>query len=266
MAAELPYGEAFGALRRDSRGDGLTTAELMRGDAHRGLRLDPRTKMLMVVTVGAIMTAGGYGGLMTYVRPLLACMPLLLFALSHRWVAAALYAIAFSAAYFVEIFLLSLTFGIVNFILLASVGLLARIMPGFMMGYFLVTTTTVSEFMAAMRRMHVTEKLAIPLSVMFRFFPTAREEFAAIGDAMRMRGVSIAGAKPLQMLEYRVVPMMMCSLKIGEELSVAALTRGLGSKVKRTNICDIGFRAQDIVFITLCGFCLAVYVAWLITK
>jgi energy-coupling factor transport system permease protein len=244
----------------------LTAAELLRGDAYHGLRLDPRTKMAMVAAVSVVLTAGGYGGLMTYVRPVSAFMPLLLLLLSKRWSAAAFYALAFSAAYWGEIILLSRTYGLLNFLLLASVGLLARFMPGIMMGYFLVSTTTVSDFMAAMRKMRAPEKLAIPLSVMFRFFPTVGEEYAAINDAMRMRGVSLAGGKPLKMLEYRLVPMMMCSLKIGEELSMAALTRGLGAPVKRTNLCQIGFHPQDIVLLTLSLLCLAVYGQWLITS
>lgn len=55
------------------------------------------------------------------------------------------------------------------------------------------------------------------------------------------------------MLEYRVVPLMTCSVKIGEELSAAALTRGLGAPVKRTNICRIGFHVQDAVIFALCA-------------
>ena len=56
--------------------------------------------------------------------------------------------------------------------------------------------------------------------------------------------------------------MMICSVKIGEELSAAALTRGLGGPVKRTNICKIGFRAQDIVLLLIClgAFAAQVYV------
>jgi predicted membrane protein len=87
----------------------------------RGCKLDPRTKMVMVFVVGVVLTAGGYGGLMTYVRPALAFMPLLLLMLSKRWGAEVFYAVAFSAAYWSEIFLVSRTFGILNFILLASV-------------------------------------------------------------------------------------------------------------------------------------------------
>ena len=46
---------------------------------------------------------------------------------------------------------------------------------------------------------------------------------------------------------------MACCAKIGEELSAAALTRGLGVDVRRTNICTIGFKAQDVVVIALCA-------------
>lgn len=115
-------------------------------------------------------------------------------------------------------------------------------------GIFVVTTTTVSEFVAAMERLHLPQQITIPMSVMFRFFPTVAEEWSAIGDAMRMRGVRFGGGKASAILEYRIVPMMICSVKIGEELSQAALTRGLGGPVKRTNICKLGFHVQDVIF------------------
>lgn len=104
-----------------------------------------------------------------------------------------------------------------------------------------------------MQRLRVSEKIIIPMSVMFRFFPTVGEEFSAINTAMRMRGISLGGGSAGKMLEYRLVPLLTCSAKIGEELSAAALTRGLGGEVKRTNICRIGFRIQDVLFISLCA-------------
>lgn len=152
--------------------------------------------------------------------------------------------------------------GVANFIAVAIVGLFLRFTPGIVMGYFVVTTTTVSEFVAAMERLHLPQQITIPMSVMFRFFPTVAEEWSAIGDAMRMRGVRFGGGKAGSILEYRMVPMMICSVKIGEELSAAALTRGLGGPVKRTNICKIWFRAQDIVLLLIClgAFAAQVYV------
>ena len=119
------------------------------------------------------------------------------------------------------------------------------------MGYYVVTTTKISEFVAAMERMHLPPQIIIPFSVMLRFFPTVAEENAAISDAMRMRGIRFGGKHASSILEYRVVPVLMCTVKIGEELSAAALTRGLGKPVKRTNICRVGLGLLDWILIAL---------------
>ncbi|MFR1114508.1 MAG: energy-coupling factor transporter transmembrane component T [Blautia sp.] len=71
-------------------------------------------------------------------------------------------------------------------------------------------------------------------------------------SAMRIRGIRLGGGKVSAILEYRIVPMMICSVKIGEELSAAALTRGLGGPIKRTNICRLSLQIQDIVFLLIC--------------
>jgi energy-coupling factor transport system permease protein len=236
--------------------------ELLQSREVRGvLVLDPRTKLLLVFTVSFVLITGDYGGAMNIIRPALAVLPFLFLAVSRRFGASLLYALVYSLCYFGELFLVPHTWGFVNFLVVASCGIFARFMPGLVMGYFLVTTTTVSQFMAAMNRMRISEKITIPLSVMFRFFPTVGEEYAAINDAMRMRGISLAGGNPLAMLEYRLVPMMICCVKIGEELSAAALTRGLGAPVKRTNLGKIGFHIQDLVVILMCLASLAVFLA-----
>ena len=132
-------------------------------------------------------------------------------------------------------------------------GIVLRFMPGIFTGMFLVSTTTVSEFIAAMEKMHITQKITIPLAVMFRFFPTVVEEAGSINKAMSMRDIKFGGTKALQMIEYRVIPLT-CSVKIGQELSAASLTRGLGGPDKRTNICKIGFGWCDaLVFLALGG-------------
>lgn len=78
---------------------------------------------------------------------------------------------------------------------------------------YLIETTTVSEFTAAMSKMHVTDKITIPLSVMFRFFPTVADEFSSINAAMRMRDIRLGGKNVTKMIEYRLVPLMVCSAK-----------------------------------------------------
>ena len=151
-----------------------------------------------------------------------------------------------------QVYLLPKTTGVVNFLLVAVSFFSVRFMPGIAMASYMVNTTTVSEFMSAMERMRVPQGLSIPLSVVFRFFPTVAEEYAAISDAMRMRGIRFGGKKPGKMIEYRLVPLLVCCVKIGDELSAAALTRGLGAPIRRTNVCRIGLRAQDIFAMSVC--------------
>ena len=221
--------------------------------------LDPRTKMLLVVTIATIIISGAGGKSapwqfwMEVVRFVLTTVPLLLFLAEKKWGPAVRYTLICAAAFLCERFLLPYTTGFPNFILVAFCGIFARFLPGIAMGAYLVNTTTVSEFMAAIGRMHLPQKLAIPLSVIFRFFPTVGEEYGAIENAMRMRGIRFGGGKPSKMLEYRMVPLMVSCVKIGDELSAAALTRGLGAPVRRTNICRIGFGVWDALAMAVCA-------------
>ncbi len=221
--------------------------------------LDPRTKLLLVFTSGSILITGGSGGTMDVVRPTLSLLPLLLFGLAGRWKPALKFAAFYLAAYLAECFVLPLAGGLAGFVAAAVIGIFTRFLPSVAMGSYLVSTTTVSEFIASMERMRVPRCIVIPFSVMFRFFPTIREESGAIGDAMRMRGIGPGGGvkNPVALLEYRLVPLLMSAVKTGEELSAAALTRGLGSPVKRTNICRIGFGAADFALFGAVLFCWA---------
>lgn len=214
--------------------------------------LDPRTKILLILTITSVVIGGGNGGLMNVVKPTLTVVPLILFLMDRKWKAAFLYTALYIAAFLGELFLISRVQGVLNFILVGCCGIFSRFMPGIAMGVYLVNTTTVSEFMAAMERIGMSQKITIPLSVMFRFFPTVEEEYSAISDAMRMRGIRFGGGKPAKMLEYRIVPLLISCVKIGEELSAAALTRGLGAPVRRTNICRIGFGKFDIAAAAIC--------------
>ena len=68
------------------------------------------------------------------------------------------------------------------------------------------------------------------------------------------------------MLEYRLVLLMISVVKIGDELSAAALTRGLGAPGKRADLCEIGFHWQDVLLIALCltAFAVTLGSRWLV--
>ena len=212
----------------------------------KGLALDPRTKiiLLLAANIPAFTSDKWYVLILTAMIPL----SLMLFAKRYRVVVIGtlLYAISLSGDFVLRnmpVGVITVTFGLMA-------GIVLRMMPGILMGYFLLTTTMVSEFVAAMERIHIPRQIIIPFSVMFRFFPTIKEENSAINDAMRMRDISFGKTRGglISLMEYRIVPLFISCVKIGDELSSSALTRGLGSPVKRTNICKIGFHAVDIIY------------------
>lgn len=226
--------------------------EWMQAGNSRGLRLDPRSKILLMLCVGLVTILSGQSPVMNILKIVLALLPFVLMLAAGEMRRALICFLSYVACYTAAALLLPRVSGFANLMLSAIVVVITRFLPVIMIAWYAVSTTKVSEFMAATKKMHITQKLVIPLSVVFRFLPTVKEETAAINDAMRMRGVQFGGGKAGDILEYRLVPMMVCCVKIGEELSAAALTRGLGAPVKRTNICRIGFHAADFAAIALC--------------
>ena len=223
-----------------------------------GIKLDPRTKILTMLMVNvAAFTMSEW-----YVLALTAAVPISMLALSGRHKSAAIWALTFALALVGNVALVDTMPGVWNIIIVMLTGVVCRMLPALLLGYYLLSTTTVSEFVAAMERMHMPKQIIIPLSVMFRFFPTIGKESASINDAMRMRDISPGKTRggPTALLEYRLVPLFISCVKIGEELSSSALTRGMGSPIKRTNICRIGFHAVDTAYIAVSAAVFLLYV------
>lgn len=219
---------------------------------NRGMVLDPRTKFWLLITMSIFVLGGAGGEIAGRLMPVFCAIPAAALLSAKKFKRAAGYITLYCLSSLVVYFWGSTVHGFLNFLIMGICGILLRFLPCLTMGSYLVSTTTVSEFTSAMLRLHLSEKIIIPLSVMFRFFPTVVDEFHSINIAMKMRGIQFGNVGITKMIEYRLVPLMTCCVKIGEELSAAALTRGLGGEVKRTNICKIGFHIQDYIVITLC--------------
>ena len=221
--------------------------------------LDPRTKLALVLVL-ALFVMGGLGAeQMKPLKTALSALPFLLLLAERQWGRFAR-GIAMLVLGYGLLFALPYLPGVLNFLALMCGGILTRFVVTVVMGEYLIATTSVSEFISAMEHLRMPQAITIPMSVMFRLFPTIGAEWRSIRRAMRMRGIHLGGAKASQVLEYQLVPMMTSTVRIGEELSASALTRGLGGSTRRTNICRIGFRAQDAVLLLGCLFVIAVWI------
>lgn len=219
-----------------------------------GFCLDPRTKLLLMAVVATAEFLYSHTAFMIAV----AMIPFVLLLTNRQYKTATVFFCLFAAGLFVQAIQNSVQFPmIVNMLVVLLVGLVLWLFPAFVMGAYIIKSTTASECITALGRMHIGRQITIPLSVLFRFIPTMQEESAAIKDAMRMREVQFGTKKfwqnPAALIEYRFIPLMISVVKIGDDLSAAALTRGLDNPVRRTNITKVGFTGWDLLAVLIAG-------------
>lgn len=224
----------------------------------RQLYLDARTKIILCLTVSFLMFSCEYTGVMCFVLPVLAAVPFVSFLILRRYRKAAVYGMVYVLCLMLPMFLRQLDAPVFSIISGALAAIFTQMLPGLAMFDVLLSSTTVSEFIGAMDGFHISKKFSVPVSVMFRFFPTIKEEYSAILDAMRLRNVG-SWRNPMEMLEYRMVPLLTGLLSIGNELSASALTRGLDAPNRRTNVCPIGFHWQDAIAMLFCTIVITLY-------
>lgn len=140
-----------------------------------------------------------------------------------------------------------------------------KVFPCAVLGGILVSTIQVSEFMATLVRIHTPRRLRISLTVMLRYLPAIAEDYRLITQAMRMRGIQPGFrqlvAHPIRTIECIYVPLLLSASRRADELSIAAVTRGIESPRPRTSIHTVHFQRADFAVLILCASGLAA-LAW----
>lgn len=217
------------------------------------LYVDPRTKLFLLLSMNIVMLNASSGVILSYLRFTIGFLPFIMLLTAKIYKPAWIYITIYLLGYVVIGVVLGHTNGFLMMVLGFLSSMSTKFIPGGMLGVYFFSSTRINEFVAAMERMHLSQKIIIPISVMFRFFPTVKEEAEGISDAMRMRKLGFACffSKPTEILEYRLVPLMISVVNIGEDLSASALTRCLGREKNRTNISHCGFGLFDYVLFLL---------------
>lgn len=130
-----------------------------------------------------------------------------------------------------------------------------RMLPTIMAATFALNRTKISEWIAALKKCHLPFSVIIPLTVLFRFFPTLFQDFRSIRNAMKYRGIAVSTVDlflhPLQTMEFIIVPILMSAENTSLDLSSAALVRGLANPTKHTSVYEIRLKIQDYLLITV---------------
>lgn len=215
----------------------------------RGLWLDPRTKiLLLLICVLSAMFAPSlqYEFVFVVVIGLLGVI-------CGRWKYALKGILFYALVYLFTILVMGNMTGSLRTMFIAFLGLFHKVYPCGMLSGIVLSTTKVSEFLSAMNRIHAPKKLVIPLAVMLRYIPTIREDWHFIKDAMKMRDVSPSFkglvTNPAMTVDCIYVPLMMAASKAADELSIASVTRGIENPKPRTCFVQIHFRVIDWLMI-----------------
>ncbi|GAA0375374.1 energy-coupling factor transporter transmembrane component T [Bacillus horti] len=131
-----------------------------------------------------------------------------------------------------------------------------RLLPVMMASYALSCVPS-GKLIAALRKCHIPAGILVALAVGARFLPVIRSEFEAIQLSARLRGLSIATPtnwiRPLKTFEHSIVPLLMKSLKIADELAASATTKGIDAPFVKTSLHRVAFQGRDIVVLFTFG-------------
>lgn len=130
-----------------------------------------------------------------------------------------------------------------------------RMMPSVIAGAFALKTTHISEWISMLKGWNMPTAVIVPFAVMARFFPTVREDYRQIRRAMAFRGIGIGSMgivkNPIQSFEYILIPLLMNASQVAQDLTISALTKGLGMPGKHTSLVELKMRTLDYTYILI---------------
>lgn len=228
------------------------------------LTIDPRTKFFLILVTNIVMVSMNHEGVKFKISMILFILLILLIIQIKKYkvvlISSALY---FGATVLTFTDWLAKIPPFINLVASVYVYSITKTFPCFLSAYYLLKSTEVSELLLAFRKMHIPERLNLPLAVVFRFIPNVGEENREIANAMKIRGLNLnRGTSIFKLLEYKYIPLIFSTVKAGEDLTISAMTKGLSTEEKRTSIREIRFSFLDYIFAFILIVLLAIFFWW----
>lgn len=198
--------------------------------------LDPRTGMLLLVLINMVI----------FLKPslyieimLIASLTLLLFICgckkeAIKWV------LAFGILIAIQYYILPIMPKMIEEAFVFLPMYFRKFFPCLMVGTLMVKKIPAKNFVTALQKCKVPWQIIVPLSIALRYFPTIKEETRHIKEAMKLRDI-----KGTQRMEYLMVAMIVSATNAAEELSAAAVTRGIENPCPKTSIVSLKLKGID---------------------
>ena len=210
------------------------------------LRLDPRAKLYLLVLGN--LTLFLHVSLGTEI--LLVALLLSLYFLAGKTKSGVRMTAVYAALVGIDLVVIPIADGVLlNFLSLLSVGI-RMMLPCVISGGYAFSTTTVGEMVCGLRKLRVPETIIIPSVTVIRFFPTIAEDYRQICNAMALRGITYRS--PLEALEYILIPLLMNSNNVAQDLSVAAMTKGISLPGQHSSMVELKCKWYDWAYMLAC--------------
>lgn len=207
------------------------------------LHLDPRSKLFLLLIANFLLFF--HVDLITeMIFTVFLCF--LLFAGSQRKTAFRFF-IIYIITVLIDQYILPYSTNIILTYISAIAVTVRMILPCIISGTYAFKTTGTAEFVSALRRMHIPESIIIPAMVVIRFFPTIKEDYTEIKNAMALKGID--HHNPAKKLEYVLIPLLMNTNNVAQDLTCAALTKGLSMQGTHTSMVTIRFQMIDALVV-----------------
>lgn len=225
-------------------------------------RVDPRTALLATCLLGIAAVISN--------RPEAAHAACAIGALCALAAGAWRPCIALSAAYGLIAAVMALAEGAGNTTLVIAVVMLSYMAQKFvvlsLLGISLSKLASMQDLLAALQAMGAPQAVLIPCMVVLRFFPTIRRDASHLMESLKTRrvlaGRGYALRHPALVCELLVIPLLMRSVRVSDELAASALVRGLGGEIRPTMLHSLSFGVKDAVVTALTLASIGV-LAWL---
>lgn len=105
------------------------------------------------------------------------------------------------------------------------------------------------RLIASLDRMKIPRTFTISLAVLFRFLPTIGMEYSAIRRAQQYRDIGTSFRKAVtripQLFEFTLVPLLIRTTKVADELTASAEVRGMKLKGDYNSYYEVKMRICD---------------------
>lgn len=147
--------------------------------------------------------------------------------------------------------------------ILFLIGVIVKFMVIIVSFRLVMWTTPISYIVRSLTKVKVPWSIVLAMSTGFSYMPVIFEEAQTIQQAQSARGLKLNYRNPIKKFRALIpliMPLIACSIKRSERLTIAMLARGYGHKVKeRTYMKEVAFKRDDYIFAFITAALLAIF-------